>query len=60
MPTDDAYSWLKIFWIILGILSFLGVVVWAFNPKRRRHLEEKGAMPLDDDVDSPTETHHGR
>ena len=36
------------------MLLFIGIVAWAFWPKRRRRLEAHGRIPLDDDdVGSP-------
>jgi cytochrome c oxidase cbb3-type subunit IV len=35
------------------MLIFLGIVAWAFWPKRKRTLEAHGRIPLDDDVGSP-------
>lgn len=46
---DDLIADLKSLWLLwLGGL-FVGIVVWAYWPKRRRALERHGSIPLRDD-----------
>ena len=40
---------LKSLWLVWLSVLFVGVVVWAYWPKRRRTLERHGSIPLRDD-----------
>ena len=37
------------FWVVWLMTLFIGIVVWAFWPKRRSTMEAHGRIPLDDD-----------
>ena len=32
-------------------VSFFGMLIWVYSPRRRERLESYGAMPLEDDAD---------
>lgn len=36
-------------WTLLLLVAFLGIVVWAFSKKRRKHFENAGRIPLEED-----------
>lgn len=36
-------------WTLLLLLVFLGIVVWAFSKKRRKHFEQAGRIPLEEE-----------
>lgn len=42
------------FSLIAVTVSFFGLLVWVYSPRRRERLESYGAMPLDDDADRQT------
>lgn len=41
------HSW----WTLVLLLVFIGIVVWAWSPKRKRKFDEAARLPLDDDKD---------
>ena len=36
-------------WTLFLLVVFLGIVAWAFGKKRRKHFENAGRIPLEDD-----------
>jgi cytochrome c oxidase cbb3-type subunit 4 len=36
---------------VLGFISFLGIVWWAYSDRRKKSYEEAAMLPLDDDSD---------
>lgn len=36
-------------WTILVMVIFLGIVIWAWNGKRKSSFDEAARIPLDDD-----------
>lgn len=51
------YPVLKSLWVVWFAILFVGIVVWAFWPSRRRRLEEHGRIPLRDE-DKPAGDRH--
>jgi cytochrome c oxidase cbb3-type subunit 4 len=43
------YPLLRSLWAIWFMMLFVGIVVWALWPPRKRKLEELGRIPLRDD-----------
>ena len=39
------------FYLIAVTVSFFGLLVWVYSPRRRDRLESYGAMPLEDQAD---------
>jgi cbb3-type cytochrome oxidase subunit 3 len=35
-------------------VGFLGLVIWAYSPSRKRRLQKYGSIPLDDEAESET------
>lgn len=46
MDWQPLYSLLRSLWVVWFMALFIGIVVWAFWPSRRRKLEEHGRIPL--------------
>jgi cytochrome c oxidase cbb3-type subunit 4 len=40
---------LKSAWLLWLLALFIGIVAWAYWPRRRRRLEQHGHIPLRDD-----------
>ena len=36
-------------WTIVVMITFLGIVVWAYSGKRKARFEEAARLPLEDD-----------
>ncbi len=36
-------------WTLLLLVAFIGIVAWAFSKKRRKHFENAGRIPLEED-----------
>ena len=36
-------------WSIVVLITFLGIVVWAFSSKRKSAFDEAARLPFDDD-----------
>jgi cbb3-type cytochrome oxidase subunit 3 len=51
VPTDlvDAFGSLAPVWLML---TFLGIVVWTFWPKRKKEVEAMARIPLEEDRQS--------
>ncbi|NIP14927.1 MAG: CcoQ/FixQ family Cbb3-type cytochrome c oxidase assembly chaperone [Pseudomonadales bacterium] len=43
-------AFLRSFWVLWLMLLFLGIVAWAYWPKRKKKLERHAEIPLRDDV----------
>ena len=39
-------------WTLLALGIFIAIVIWAYNPKRRRAFEQAARIALDDDEDA--------
>lgn len=46
---QELAHWARQLWVVWLMLLFLGIVAWAFWPSRKRDLESKGRIPLEDD-----------
>ncbi|MDJ0949570.1 MAG: cbb3-type cytochrome c oxidase subunit 3 [Alphaproteobacteria bacterium] len=46
---DGFYEFIRSLWLLWLMAVFIGIVVWAFWPKRKRELEAHGQIPLRDD-----------
>ena len=42
-------------WTVVVMVTFLGIVVWAWSGKRKRDFDEAARLPFDDDKDKPSE-----
>jgi cytochrome c oxidase cbb3-type subunit 4 len=49
------YSLIQSVWTIVVLVLFIGIVLWAFSSKRRRHFEEAAQIPFTEDTPEPTE-----
>ncbi len=49
MDINEIYSLLASAWNVWFTAVFVGIVVWAFWPKRRERLEQYGSIPLQND-----------
>ncbi len=41
-------------WTIVVMITFLGIVVWAFSSKRKSAFEEAAHLPFDDEPQAGT------
>jgi cbb3-type cytochrome oxidase subunit 3 len=41
-------SFLQSFWTIVVMVTFLGIVVWAYSGKRKADFDEAARLPFDD------------
>lgn len=48
-PTTYLLAHLHTAFTVMGITVFLGILAWAYAPKRRRALEQASRIPLEDD-----------
>lgn len=46
---DSIMATLKSAWLLWLLALFVGIVAWAYWPRRRRQLEQHGKIPLRDD-----------
>ena len=37
-------------WTLLAFLAFIGIILWAFSPRRKKSFEEAARLPLDDET----------
>lgn len=51
MELESVYGIFRSFWVVWLMAIFIGIVAWAFWPKRKQQLEAHGRIPLDDDTD---------
>ncbi len=49
MSLIDLLPQARSLWTVWFFLVFLGVITWTLWPGRRRELEARGRIPLDDD-----------
>ena len=45
MTLADLHSW----WTLALLVTFVGIVIWAFSSRRRKDFEQAARIPLDDD-----------
>jgi cytochrome c oxidase cbb3-type subunit 4 len=48
---QDLYATLKSLWVVWFMALFVGIVIWAYWPKRKAEMEDHGQIPLRDDDD---------
>jgi len=41
-------TFLRSYWGLWLMVMFIGIVVWAFWPRRRKEMEEHGRIPFSD------------
>jgi cytochrome c oxidase cbb3-type subunit 4 len=46
---DTAYAWANALWPLWLMILFLGIVAWAYWPKRKARLEKDAQIPLRED-----------
>jgi len=50
-------------WTVVAFILFVGILIWAFLPGRRKDFDEAAQLPLDDEIivnnESKTENQHG-
>jgi len=49
-------------WTVLLLILFVGIVIWAFSSRRKRHFDAAARLPLEEEdfVSRPSgEKHHG-
>ena len=49
MSWDSIYGAIRSLWVLWLMLIFIGIVVWAFWPGRKKKLERAARIPLEDD-----------
>jgi cytochrome c oxidase cbb3-type subunit 4 len=45
----EGYAILDSLWTLLLLVVFLGIVIWAWNSKRKKSFDEASRLPLADD-----------
>lgn len=43
------FTLIQSIWTIVVMVTFLGIVVWAFSSKRKADFDEASRLPFDDD-----------
>jgi cytochrome c oxidase cbb3-type subunit 4 len=43
------YDWVVSLWLVWLVILFVGIVAWAFWPKRKERLQRHADIPLRDD-----------
>ncbi|WP_455372602.1 cbb3-type cytochrome oxidase subunit 3 [Limibacillus halophilus] len=46
---DELIAFLRSFWVLWLMLLFIGIIAYAYWPKRKQKMESYGAIPLRDD-----------
>ena len=44
---------------VLLLIIFIGIVIWAFGPKRKKYFDEAARLPFADD-DKPATSHKSK
>ena len=47
-------------WTVLMLVTFVGIVVWAYSATRKKDFDEAARLPLEDDEDEMIATGHKR
>ena len=55
MELEAIYGFFRSLWVVWLMALFIGIVAWAFWPKRKQQLEAHGRIPLDDDPEDQRE-----
>ncbi len=45
----EFYTWLRSLWVVWLMAIFVGIVAWAYWPRRKTELDAHGRIPLRDD-----------
>lgn len=48
METKVLYEVLRSAWTVIGLVTFLAVIVWAFWPGNKVEFEKRGRIPFDE------------
>lgn len=59
MISPGLQSNLFVIWIVLSVIAFLAIMVWALWPSHRQRFESYGNIPLRDD-DNTNENYEAR
>ena len=54
MISPELHSNLFVIWIVLSVIAFLVIMVWALWPSHRQRFESYGYIPLQDDDNTDT------
>jgi cytochrome c oxidase cbb3-type subunit 4 len=46
------FTLIQALWSIVVMITFLGIVFWAYSSKRKAAFEEDGRIPFDDEPDA--------
>jgi len=46
------YAWVKPAWMVLLVVVFAAIAIWAFWPSRKKRLEKEGEIPFHDDPET--------
>ncbi len=46
------FTLIQSIWSIVILVTFLGIVVWAFSSKRKADFDEAARLPFDDEADT--------
>jgi cytochrome c oxidase cbb3-type subunit 4 len=44
-----SFTFLQSIWTVVVMVTFLGIVAWAYSGKRKRAFDEAARLPFDDD-----------
>jgi len=44
-----SFTFIQSIWTIVVMITFLGIVVWAYSGKRKSAFDEAARLPFDDD-----------
>jgi len=45
-----SFTFLQSAWTIVVMVTFLGIVAWAYSSKRKSSFDEAAQLPFDDDL----------
>ena len=45
----EFYAWLKSLWVVWLIAIFVGIIVWAYWPKRKAEMDDHAKIPFRED-----------
>ena len=48
MDLKMSYELLRSAWITIGVLTFCGIVLWAFWPSNRTEFDKRARIPFDE------------
>jgi len=49
---QELYSTLKSLWVVWFMAIFVGIVIWAYWPKRKAEMDDHAQIPLRDDKEN--------